>query len=196
MHRIAGKGGGVNIVCGGDHCRDIVEIAHRLNVNPTVYDDNPETGIPTPPDNLRGPLIIGINDPATRRQIAERFPNARAAAPLIDPSAVVGSDCHLSPGTVIGPQTVLGLGVRLAKHCHVNYHVSMTRANLGAFCTVSPGVTVCGNVDIGDEVWLGAGSVICDRVRIGNSVLVAAGAIIPPESEVPDGAKVIGVWKP
>jgi len=77
----------------------------------------------------------------------------------------------------------------------MNYGASMTRSCLGAFCTVSPGAVICGDVIIGNDTLIGAGAVVCDRVRIGSNVTVAAGAIIPPESYVPDGAKVIGVFK-
>ena len=185
------------IVAGGAHCADIVAIAHRAGIhNITIYDDNPETGIATPPADIYGPLMVGINDPAARREIAERYPHARAAAPVIDPSAIVGPDCHLGSGVVIAAQSALICSVSLGNHTHVGYHVGMTRTKLGDYSTVSPGVTICGNVEIGNEVWIGAGATICDRVRIGDGAIIGAGTLVLPESDVPDGTRVVGIVKP
>ena len=186
----------MNVVGGGAHCADIEAIANRLNIhNLTIYDDNPETGIPTPPPNLRGPLVIGVNDPTARRMIAERFPNARGAAPLLDPSAIIGPEVQFGHGVVVAPMVSILHSVTLKDHVHVNTGAQMVRTIVGAFTTISPGVVICGNVEIGEESWIGAGAVVADRVKIGNGVIVAAGAIIPPESVVPDNSKVIGVFK-
>ena len=59
--------------------------------------------------------------------------------------------------------------------------------------TVSPGVTICGDVTIGDRVLIGAGATICDRVTIGADVTIGAGAVVLPETVVPDGETWVGV---
>jgi NDP-sugar pyrophosphorylase family protein len=186
----------VIIVGGGNHCRDIQEIAHRLGLHSlTVYDDDSDTGWPIPGDFLHGPLLIGVNDSDSRREIAKRFSYLRGAAPLIDPSAILGRDVHCGRGTVIAPMVSLLHSVTLGDHVHVNTLAQMVRTNVGDFSTISPGAAICGNVEIGEACTIGANATVCERVTIGNDVLVAAGAIVPPYSIVPDKTRVLGVFK-
>lgn len=184
------------LLCWGNHAQDISVIWYRVHGKPiTAYDDDPLYGNP-PSDDLDCKILIGVNDSQIRRQLAQRFERCKGARPLIDPEALIGPDCHFGKGSVVSPAAVLTHSVSLGKHCHVNTSVSLVRAVVGDYSTLSPGATVCGNVTIGEACQIGAGSVICERVTIGNDVVIAAGAIIPPHSVVPDGTKVIGVFRP
>ena len=179
----------------GNHAKDISVIWYKVHGKPiTAYDDDLQYGNP-PPDDLDCHIIIGINDSQIRRQLALRFDRCKGARPLIDPDALVGPDCHFGRGSVVAPQTCLTHSVSLGKHCHVNSCVSLVRAVVGDYSTLSPGATVCGNVTIGEGCQIGANATICERVTIGNNVIIGAGGIVPPYSSVPDGSKVIGVWR-
>lgn len=181
----------------GAHGGDIAAIwvkvrpGNRLN----IYDDDPNGETPNPPANLKGRILIGINNPTERRIVAERFPANKGCHPLVDPAAVVDADVKLGRGSVIAPTASVLRCTTLKEHVHVNTHASLIRCFIGAYSTISPGATICGNVRIGEECWIGAGAIICDRVTIGNGVIIGAGAIVPPLSKVPDGAKVVGVFK-
>ena len=162
------------VVGGGSHFTDIRVIAQRNSItNITVYDDDPETGWAPVPLVMTGPLIIGVNNPKTRQAIAETHPLTRGAAPLIDPSALIGPDVHFGHGCVIAPMVTLLTHVTLGEHVHINYHASATRCTIGDFTTVSPGAVICGDIVIGKACLVGAGATICDRVTIGNDVVVA-----------------------
>lgn|SRR5487761_2013420 len=178
------------LVGAGSHGKDIASIfVHAYpGVTLDIYDD-----AGTPPPALLSNILIGVNDPSTRRKIAERYP--MAAPPLIDPQAIVGLRVHVEHGCVIAPGAVLLCDVWLGKHTHINYQASMTRCRVGAFTTVSPAATICGDVTIGEECLIGAGATVCDRVKIGNRVRIGAGAIVLPLSVVPDDSTVVGVWK-
>lgn len=186
-----------SLLCYGSHSKDIEAI--WLRVRPenalAIYDDDPETGLYAPPADLTGRILVGINNPSARRKIVERFGHLRGTHSLVDPSAVLGVDIRLGRGVVVAPTASLLRSVTLEAHVHVNTAVSLTRCLIRAYSTISPGATICGDVEIGKECWIGANATICDRVTIGNNVTVAAGAIVPPTSVVPDNAKVIGVWK-
>jgi acetyltransferase-like isoleucine patch superfamily enzyme len=119
------------------------------------------------------PVIIAINNPKTRAEVA-RYLNISDWW-WVHPASTIGPDCHYGPGT------------------HINYGVTMTRTTLGHHCTISPGVTICGDVTIGDRTLIGAGATICDRVTIGNDVTVGAGAVVLPEATIPDGETWVGV---
>jgi UDP-3-O-[3-hydroxymyristoyl] glucosamine N-acyltransferase len=118
-------------------------------------------------------IYIGINDPHTRAQVASEL--GIRDRPWMHPSTIIGGDCSWGDGT------------------HINYGVSMTRTTIGHHCTISPGVTICGDVVIGDRVLIGAGAVICDRVRVGDDAVIGAGAVVLPETEILPGACWVGV---
>jgi len=46
-------------------------------------------------------------------------------------------------------------------------------------------------IQLGDNVWLGAGAKVLDGVRIGTDVVVGAGAVV--NADLPDGAIAAGV---
>lgn len=118
-------------------------------------------------------VVIGVNDPQTRAQV----------------SWVIGvrDSAWVHPRSWIGPECEYGYGT------HINYGVTMTRTRIGRHCTISPGVTICGDVTIGHRVLVGAGSVISDRVTIGDDAIIGAGAVVLPQSDVPAGATWVGV---
>ena len=76
---------------------------------------------------------------------------------------------------------------------HINANVTIIRTKIGHHVTISPGVTICGDVTIGNRCLIGAGATICDRVTIGDDVTVGAGAVVLPESVVDSNATIIGV---
>jgi carbonic anhydrase/acetyltransferase-like protein (isoleucine patch superfamily) len=118
-------------------------------------------------------VTIGINDPRLRAEVAERM--GVDDLPWVHPNALLGHATSYGVGT------------------HINYGVTMTRTTIGHHCTISPGVTICGDVTIGDRTLIGAGATICDRVTIGSDVTVGAGAVVLPETVIPDGETWIGV---
>lgn len=117
--------------------------------------------------------IIGINDPRLRAEIADSI--GWHDEPWVHPHTFIGPECRWGYGT------------------HINYGVTMTRTTIGNHCTISPGVTVCGDVTIGDRVLIGAGAVICDRVAISDDATIAAGAVVLPKHFVPKGQTWAGI---
>lgn len=114
--------------------------------------------------------IVGINDSATRRRVAERL----------------GWD-H---GAWVHRAALIGLDVRYGKHTHVNAGAFLTRCTLGDFVTVGPNATICGDVTIGNDVMIGAGAVIRNLLTIGDGAVIGAGAVVV--EDVPAGVTVVG----
>ena len=117
-------------------------------------------------------VIIGINNPQTRAAIAKEL--GVVDRTWTHPSAVM-TDTRWGAGT------------------HINAGTVIIRTRIGHHTTISPGVTICGDVTIGDRVLVGAGATICDRVTIGSDVTVGAGAVVLPETIIPDGETWVGV---
>lgn len=116
--------------------------------------------------------IIGINDPRTRAEIAEKL-GVRDLS-WFHPQSFISTSCDIAHGV------------------HVNYGASMTRTTVGKHSTISPGVTICGGVRIGERVLIGAGATVCDRVTIADDATVGAGSTVLPLTEIGPGETWVG----
>jgi len=169
------------IVGNGAHGRDIAASAGRLVSPPAIVmlDDIPTLSAPWPTAPAR--FLVGVNDPTVRRKVTERLVGGGW-----EPAGWLGV-----PGAFVEPSANLAHGVTLGRHTHVNGNVFAVRCTIGDYCTIAPGVTICGDVTIGDEVFVGAGATICNLVTIGDGAKIGAGAVVL--RDVPAGATVVGV---
>lgn len=141
-----------------------------------------------PPD-----YVAALGYPAPRRDVAARADGYGAAATVVGhPSAVIGPDVHLAPGSMIWPQAAITAGVRLGRHTHINVAASVSHdCVLGDYVTVGPGARICGSAVLEDDVWVGAGATVIQGVRLGRGSVVGAGSVVI--RDVPAGATVVGV---
>lgn len=117
---------------------------------------------------------IGVNDPQTRAQIWTRL-SIRS---------------RRNDGVWVHPKANAGPMVRLGRHVHVNAGAFLTRCTVGAFSTIGPNATVCGDVTIGKRVMVGAGAVIKNLLTIGDDAVIGCGAVVV--HDVPAGVTVVG----
>lgn len=117
-------------------------------------------------------VVIGINDPWVRAAVADEID--RVDLNWEHPTATI-TDSRWGWGT------------------HINAGSIVIRARIGTYVTISPGVTICGDVRIGDRCLIGANATICDRVTIGDDVTIGAGCVVLPESVVDNGSTIVGV---
>lgn len=137
----------------------------------------------------QSPVILGVNNPIERHNLSKRF--TLPALALVHHDAQLLEAATIKMGSVIAPKVLMLREVEIGQHTHVNYGTMMTRCTIGDFCTIGPGVTICGDVEIGDLVFIGAGAVIKDRITIGSGAVIGAGAVVV--NDVHAGAKVVGV---
>lgn len=139
----------------GGHAFDI-----RCTLDPAIWNGWVEHHTKPIYDNE---VIIGINDPQVRSTVADELDIKDLA--WVHPNAYIGPKCKYGYGT------------------HINYGVTMTRTTIGHHCTISPGVTICGDVTIGDRVFVGAGAVIKNLVTIGSDAFIRMGSIVTRDIE-------------
>jgi len=164
----------VVIVGAGGHGRDIAE---DLGADFAGFYDDKLTGA-----NVLGTLedwrsdtrdfIVGVNDPQERDRIEQLHPGRQLN--WIHRDASVGPDVNMGHG------------------CHINAGVTITRAELGSFVTVSPGATICGDVVIGSRAVVGANATICNFGSVGAGAIVGAGSTVIPHQAVAPSQRVIG----
>lgn len=108
--------------------------------------------------------------------------------PIVHESSVVGREVHLSPASIICPQSVIttnvqaGFGLLMNLGCTLGHDV-----RVGAFVTISPGCNVSGNCRIDDRAYLGTNSVLREGVQVGKDAVLGMGAVLTkdiPQKEV------------
>ena len=137
--------------------------------------------------------IIGIGNPESRALAAARFDDAGwMPAIAIHPSATVGSESVIAPGTVICSGVQISTNVSIARHVHVNPNAIIGHdARISEFVSINPGAIVSGSVQVGRRALLGAGSIILQGLRVQDMALVGAGACVT--REVGAGTTVVGI---
>ena len=117
-----------------------------------------------------------------------------APASYISPRAFVwrnveiGEHCFIFEDNTVQPFVTLGDNVVLWSGNHIGHH-----STIHSHCFISSHVVISGFCEIGTHCFMGVNSTVANNVRIGNHCLVGAGALVL--GDVPDGQKVVGIWK-
>lgn len=87
------------------------------------------------------------------------------------PSAVISEESEINEGTVVMQGAIIQSDVRLGKHCIINTGASVDHeCVIDDYVHISPHCTLCGNVQVGEGTWIGAGSTIIPGVKSVNGV--------------------------
>ena len=137
--------------------------------------------------------VISVANPHTKFRIQQRIAvHGAEALVLVHPSAWIGDDVELGPGTIVTAQSSLTTNIRLGRHVHVNLGCTIGHdARLDDYVTLSPGVHVSGNVHIEEGALIGTGAVLLPGVTVGRGAVVGAGAVVT--HDVPDSKVAIGM---
>lgn len=189
----------------GGHGREVAHIA-SLATAPGAFvgflDDNRDVGSyefgdvvgsskSVPP--AASHYLVGIGDPERRAKLAPVLnSHGLVAATVVHPNASIGERVSLGPGVVVGAGTQITTDVSVGAHTHFHANCVVSHDSIfDDYCTVTPGVSVSGDVVVGEGAWLGVGCSICNGVTIGPGAVIGAGAVVV--SDVPAGATVVGV---
>lgn len=140
---------------------------------------------------LGGVVAIGRQG-GHRLQIQGLWQAAGIVLPsLVHPSASVSPQARLGQGTQVLAMAVVAADAHVADVCIINHHASIDHeCVLEPGVMVAPGATLCGNVWVGEDAFVGAGATVLPRIRIGRRAMVGAGAVVT--RDVPDDAVVVG----
>lgn len=156
----------VAVLGAGPHGR---QIAH--DIKGLLYDDNKLAHGTTRVGADRHPWVIGAVWPEVRHQIAARVAGA-----------------HFAPhegGRIIFPTAYVGIEVEIGRHTHVLPHATVSHGcQLGEFVTIATGATLCGEVTVDDDVFIGAGAILIHGgLKIGRGAKIGAGVVIKRDVE-------------
>jgi acetyltransferase EpsM len=171
-------------------------MASEIKVSGFIDDDQSKTSIVGYPvkshssiDPIKDQVIIGIGNNKTRKRLSE-INNFRYLK-VIHPSALLSNFAEIGEGSVVFHHSVIQTGTKIGTHCIINTSASIDHdCIVEDFAHISPKVTLCGNVKVGEGTHVGAGAIVIPGIKIGKWATIGAGAVII--KDVPDYAVVVG----
>ena len=192
-------GGIVHVIGAGGHASVVADVARRCGHTVHVWSDDTPEPVRFPAGTRFArlgtlessvPTVLGFGELAARRRMRERFPVR--AAPLADPSVIVGHGARLADGVVVMPAGVLNANARIEADAIVNTACVVEHdCIVGENSHLSPGVRLAGGVRIGRDVHVGTGAIVLPGLTVGDGATVGAGAVVI--RDVPAGVVVAGV---
>ena len=136
--------------------------------------------------------IICVGNNRTRKKLAEELSGQGVTFGTgIHPSVIMSKYASVDEGTVIMQGVVIQSCAKIGKHCIVNTSASIDHDNvLSDFVHISPHATLCGEVEVGEGTWIGAGTVVKQCVKIGKWSIIGAGSVVV--NDIPDGVLAYG----
>lgn len=178
------------------HAKVVMDIAQKAYYNvPCLIDDNPNVnelaGLPVV-HSAEGlsPIIVTIGDCQIRKRIVEKL-GEREYLTVIHPSAIKADSVKLGYGTVVMAGAILNPYASVGNHCIVNTGASIDHdCIIHDFVHIAPHSTLCGEVEIGEGTWVGAGTTIKQGIHIGKNCFIGAGAVVV--KDIPDDSLCYG----
>lgn len=178
------------------HAKVVMDIARLACIEvPCLIDDNPQVnelaGLPVV-HSAEGfsPIIVTIGNCQIRRDIVEKL-GKREYMTVVHPSAIKAESVKIGYGSVVMAGAILNPDVRVGNHCIVNTGASIDHdCVLHDFVHVAPHCTLCGEVEIGEGTWIGAGTTVIQCVKIGKNCFIGAGSVVV--KDIPDGCLAYG----
>lgn len=147
------------------------------------------TWLKTAPSDVQAIIAIGS---AQARASIDRLLEGRTWASLVHPSATIGRDVQLGPGTVVAPGARLSTAIRTGRHVHIDQGVTVGHdCTLEDFSRLNPQACISGTVTIGNSTTIGANATVIQGLTVGDCSLVGAGAVVT--RNVPAHTTVKGV---
>jgi len=130
-----------------------------------------------PSDSIN--LLGAIGDPMRKKMIETLIRDGYNFINLIHEKSYVSKSSKLGVGNCIAPGTIINANVKIANHCIINTNCSISHdSTLEDYVTLSPGVSIAGNVKINKGVFIGIGASVIPNVSIGEGSFIAAGACV------------------
>jgi sugar O-acyltransferase (sialic acid O-acetyltransferase NeuD family) len=125
-------------------------------------------------------VALAVGSPQARARLDVRLAgNCAGFAPLVHPTAVIGSRHSAGEGVIVCAHASIGTNVTLGRQVHLNPHAVIGHdARLGDCVSVNPNATVSGECVLESEVLVGAGAVVLQGLRVESHAVVGAAACV------------------
>ncbi len=178
------------------HAKVVMDIAKQNCYEvPCMIDDNPSinelSGVPVV-HSYEGltPIIVTIGDCQIRRKIVMKL-GEREYLTVVHPKSIIADSVKLGYGTVVMAGAIINPGASVGNHCIVNTGASVDHdCKIHDFVHIAPHCTLCGEVEVGEGTWLGAGSTVIQGIHIGKNCFIGAGSVVV--KDIPDDTLCYG----
>lgn len=137
-------------------------------------------------------FINGIGSNEVRRSICLKYGDTLQYDTAVHPTAIIGSDVTIGPGSVVMAGAIINAGTRIGKQVIINTGAILEHDNIiGDFVHIASGAVTAGNVRIGECSMLGTGTKVIQGVKIGSNVMIGAGAAVI--DDIRDNSTAVGV---
>lgn len=142
-----------------------------------------------PPDCY---FVSAIGNGSVRKLVDEQaIATGLQPATIVHPTAVVGLDVELGPGSVVCAGAILTTNIWTGRSAQINIGCTVGHdARWGDYVTLSPSVDLAGNVTIGDGATLYTKTSVIPGVKVGADAIVGAGSVVI--RDVAAGTTVVG----
>lgn len=178
------------------HAKVVLDIVRQAYYNvPCLIDDNMEdnllTGLPVV-HSAEGlsPIIVTVGNCQKRREIVNKL-GEREYLTVIHSKAVLAESVKLGFGTVVMAGAIINPYAIVGNHCIINTGASIDHdCIINDFVHIAPHCTLCGEVEVGEGTWVGAGTTVIQGIHIGNNCYIGAGSVVL--KDIPDGYLAYG----
>lgn len=103
---------------------------------------------------------------------------------VIHPDTYINRTVNIGIGNIIMKNVTISGNVKIGNCVCVYYQSCISHdCIVEDYSTICPGVTICGNVNIGKGCFIGAGTVVKEKVSIVDNVLIGAGSLVLKDIE-------------
>lgn len=157
----------------GGHGKVVANTLDLLNKHVVFWNDDHQ------PATNEDEMIVAIGNSEARERIYTGFHESKKFPTVIHPSAVISASASIGEGTWIGANVTIGPDTNIGKCCIINNNSNVDHdCVVGDFSTVSPCACICGNVTIGNHVWVGASACIREKLSVCDNVMIGIGAAV------------------
>ncbi|MCX6399587.1 MAG: acetyltransferase [Propionibacteriales bacterium] len=140
---------------------------------------------------LEAPLVLAIGNNAERKELVSMLGEVDWVT-AIHPTTTIARTARIGYDTVVLHRAVVQANTVIGNHVLINTAASVDHDNvIEDYVAISPHVTLCGHVRVGEGTFIGAGATVIPNVTIGKWCVVGAGAVVI--SDIPDGTRAVGV---
>lgn len=147
------------------------------------------------PSGYEDAFFVAIGDNSVRQRVTSEFleknPRAKQSS-LIHPTSVVSKNSSIGKGVVVMPLCVINHSTKIGDGVIINTRSSIDHdSNLQDFSSIAPGVSMGGNVWVGERSAVSIGATIKHGVKIGRDVVIGANSLVL--SDVEDSCVAYGL---
>lgn len=179
---------------GSGHAKDVIAAARATGYTTfqVVTSDGSSAipGLPALPeadfraeDFADWDAVVAIGNNAHRRRFQQQYSSLHFTS-IVGPGAVVCEGARIGPGSFVGAFAYIGPDCTLGEGCLVNTRSIVGHdARIGNFSQISPGVCLCGHVELGEDVFVGVGALFnngsaSQPLRVADGVMIGMGCHI------------------